>query len=70
MTNITQVSGTIYTTFFHEGMDTPELGSTITVAGVTPSDFNGEWVVLAYSDNTCMIQLPNPGTYVSGGTLE
>ena len=45
------------------------VGSSVTVAGVTPTGYNGTFTVTAVSSTTFSYSLStNPGTYTSGGT--
>ena len=52
-----------------------EPGDDLTISGVTPSDFNGSWVMLLWVDtgtgSSCVVLMDDPGgPYISGGTIE
>lgn len=56
-------------TVWHDAPMLGELGDTITVAGVDPAGYNGEFLLSGCTDTTCTFALPTePGTYESGGT--
>lgn len=56
-------------TFTSNGHAIP-VGANITVAGVSPSGYNGTYVVTAADTNTFSVaELSDPGSYVSGGTV-
>lgn len=45
-------------------------GSNILVSGITPTGYNGTWLVVEVNGDLVIVTaLTNPGTYVSGGTV-
>jgi len=57
-------------TFSHAPMSvTP--GGEVTVADVDPVGYNGTFEVVACSSLSCVVEIAaDPGTYISGGTIE
>ena len=46
-------------------------GSPVVVAGMTPSGYNGTWVVVSVNSATVVVTMPsNPGAFSAGGTLD
>jgi hypothetical protein len=56
-------------TYTHDGSNSYPVGSFITIAGVTPSGYNGLFAVTASSAGSVSVADSDPGAYVSGGTV-
>jgi hypothetical protein len=58
-------------TFIHpQAMREPMIGRAITVTGVVPDEYNGDYLVSQCTMKSCAGQLiDDPGPYVSGGEI-
>lgn len=70
---VTGASGTgAIATLTYYDIDTPvyTVGTTITVSGITPSGYNGNYIVLASSPGSVSFASTEVGAFVSGGLIE
>ena len=56
-------------TVSYSGVGTFSVGSTVTLSNVTPSAYNGAYVVISTSGNTVTFVSSQTASYVSGGTI-
>lgn len=68
--NVTGASGTgTSATITHSGAYDFELGSSVVVSGITPSGYNGTYIVTGSTSGSVTFASTETGAYVSGGTL-